>query len=493
MKLHSFFIILCLFIFSSGCSQSQHKNPTKKSSKDLKALNTYIESLEKDGVYGSFLLIENGKVLFEKSIGYANKEKGIKSSKSTVYPYGSIVKDYTRTILLLLATENKISLEDPLSKFYKNIPSDKKDITIAQLLQHRSGLQEYHDNDPDLRKKYKGIPADFYPGTKEDALRYIFNQKLEYAPGTEESYSNSGYTLLAYLIEDITGKSFDVVVQEKILVPAQTTTADFYQSQLWKPEEVAVGYGQSNYGKENSPYYWPRNPNQLIGNGGMAGTLIDLYKGLNYIMSLESTNEAYAKLAKKYQYIEDMPNDIVGSAGGGDMGNVALIFGIKSKGQYLFFASNNDDDGVEDVSMLRKVTILGFGFDIASLAPQEMDENGENDTERTKLSDKDAPKSKWGLPQNEKYDKIDAFLDLLSKQKTLSDFNQYCLEGFSKKAKKRYPNWSKSEYIKLKKIVSFGSEMELTIQDTISKQQHVFTLKLEPRDGFKFKEIKLDN
>lgn len=493
MKLHSFFIILCLFVITSGCSQPQKKNTTTKNSKDLKALNAYIESLEKEGVYGSFLLIEGGKILFEKSIGYANKEKGIKSSKSTIYPYGSIVKDYTRTILLLLASENKISLEDPLSKFYKNIPNDKKDITLAQLLQHRSGLQEYHDNDPELRRKNKGIPADFYPGTKEEALGYIFNQKLDYAPGTEESYSNSGYTLLAYLIEDITEKPFDVVVQEKILAPAQTTTADFYQSKLWKPEEVAVGYGQSSYGKENSPFYWPRNPNQLIGNGGMAGTLVDLYKGLNYIMSLEDTNEAYAKLAKKYKYIEDMPNDIVGSAGGGDMGNVALIFGIKSKGQYLFFASNNDDDGVEDVSMLRKVTILGFGFDVASLAPQEMGENGENDTERTKLSDKDAPKSKWGLPKTSKYEKIDAFLDLLSKQRSLDNFDQYCLQAFSKKLKKRYPDWPKSEAIKLKKIVSFGSEMELTIQDTISKKQHVYTLKLEPRDNFKFKEIKLDN
>ncbi|NER13960.1 serine hydrolase [Leptobacterium flavescens] len=491
MKLSSINFIIAFFCLLQSCGQSPNKEVAHKEPNKLEELNNYIDELEKEGLYGSFLFMENDKILFEKSVGYANREKQIKSSKSTIYPYGSIVKDYTYTVTLLLASEGLFELEDPLGKFYENIPEDKKKITIAQLLQHRSGLLTYHDNIPELRKKYKGIPADLYPGTKEEALGYIFSQKLKFTPGTDQSYSNSGYTLLAYLIEGISGKKFDEVVREKILLPAKTTTADFYQSPLWKSEDVAVGYGRSSYGKENSAYYWPRNPNQLIGNGGMAGTLYDLYKGLKYMMSLEETNKEFSRLSKKYKYIEDLPDDIVGSSGGGNLGNVMVLFGIKSKGQYLLFASNNDDDGSEDVLMLRKVTLLGFDFDIASLAPEEFKKNGgEEESEFTRL-DKDSAGSKWDLPKKVKYERIAAFFDLLSNQLDIESFEkQHCSPQFSKKLKKNYEKWPKLKSLKYR-IESYGREMELSLKDTINRKQYIFEVKLEGDAQSKFKSIQL--
>ncbi|WP_298755982.1 serine hydrolase [uncultured Psychroserpens sp.] len=490
---HSSIIILFLMAFISSCGQSPNKDVALTESKsNLEVLDNYMNNLEKEGVYGSFLFMENDKILFEKSIGYANKEKGIKSHKLIIYPFGSIVKDYTRTVILLLAAEELFNLDDPLSKFYYNIPEDKKKITIAQLLQHRSGLLAYHDNIPELREKYKGIPADLYPGTKEEALGYIFNQKLKFEPGADESYSNSGYTLLAYLIEDLTKKNFDTVVREKIFEPANMTSTDFYQSPLWKPEDVAIGYGRSKFGKENSAYYWPRNPNQLIGNGGVSGTLDDLYKGVKYLMYLENNHKKFNELSKKYPYIEGMPNDIVGSSGGGNLGNVTTYFGIVSKNQYLLFASNNDDDGMEDVAMLRDVTKMAFNFDIASLAPEEFqNNNGEEESELSQLST-DTKKSKWGLPDKLKYKRLGALLDVVSNQMSIDTFtNENCTSKFSKKVKKFHQSWPKSNSITFDEVASYGAEMDLIVKDTLTDKTFKFEVKMDRGENYKFKSIKL--
>jgi len=488
MKLRSIAVMLLYFFFFTSCGQHTNKNAATKKGRDLEALESYINSIEQQGVYGSFLLMEDDKILYEKSIGFANKEKQIKSHKGVVYPYGSIVKDYTLALILLLETEGKLNTSDKISKYFKTLPEDKKDITIGHLLKHTSGLGEYHDLDPKLKEKYKGYPNDLFPMPREEALDYIFTQKLKFAPGTGDSYSNSGYTVLAYLAETVTGESFDVAVQDYILAPAKTAKADFYSSPLWKPEETAVGYGRGNFGKENSAYYWPRNPGALIGNGGMSGTLQDLYLGNRYIISLETSNPAFGKLAKKYKYSDHISSEYVGSAGGGDLGFVAFTFGIKSKNQYLLFASNNNKDG-EDERMIRKLMILGFGFDVASIIPGEFPDDTKNESEVTQTAKGD--RNKWGLPNKLKYDRIGGFLDLLSNQMTIEDFAKtHCGEKMLKKVLKRYKKWPKSNYFKYNQVTSYGAEMELIVKDSVTNKKYVFDLVLEPNAAAKFKNIK---
>lgn len=488
MKLRSIAAMLLYFFFFTSCGQNTNKDASTKTGRDLVALDNYVLSLEKQGIYGSFLLMENDKMLYEKSIGYANKEKQRKSHKGIVYPYGSIVKDYTLALILLLETEGKLKTSDKISTYFKNVPKDKQDITVGHLLKHTSGLGEYHDLDPSLKEKYKGYPNDLFPMPREEALGYIFKQKLKFAPGTGDSYSNSGYTVLAYLAETVTGKPFDIAVQEYILTPAKTTKADFYSSPLWVPEEVAVGYGRGRYGKENSAYYWPRNPGALIGNGGMSGTLQDLYLGNKYIVSLETSNPTFEKLAKKYKYSDHISSEYVGSAGGGDLGFVAFTFGIKSKNQYLLFASNNNKDG-EDEKMIRKLMILGFGFDVASIIPGEFADENKDESEVMKTDKGD--RNKWGLPNKLKYDRIGGLLDLLSNKMTLDDFvKKHCGEKMMKKVPKRYKNWPKSNYFKYNQVTSYGAEMELIIKDSITNKKYVFDLVLEPNAAAKFKNIK---
>ncbi len=482
-----FHLLACLTITVS-CSPTNFPQPPG-SGRNLEKLDAYINQLEKEGLFGSFLFMENDEVLLEKSIGFANQEKQIRSSKNTIYPFGSIVKDYTRTATLLLATEGHFDLEDTMSKFYPNIPTDKRGITIAQLLQHRSGLETYHSNIPELRERYPGIPADLYPGTKEEALEYIFNQELEFEPGTDMQYSNSGYTLLAYLLEDVLGQPFDKIIREKIFDPAQTKTTDFYQSPLWQPEEVAVGYGRVKYGKENSAYYWPRNPHQLIGNGGMSGTLQDLYKGLRYMMALEEHNPSFAQLSQQYKYIEELPQDIVGSAGGGDLGNVAVLFGIKSKNQFLLFASNNDDDGMEDIHMLRKVTRLAFGFDIATLAPEAFEEHsGEEDIT---TMEEEGNQTKWGLPDKQRFRRMDAFLDVLSHQMSPDDFmEEHCVEKLAEILPEQLKTWPKSTALKVTEVLVYDPNAEIKLVDTLTQAQYIYKIRWEESRAQKLVRIR---
>lgn len=487
MKLQSIVATLFYFFFFTSCGQNATKEASAKKGRDLDALDNYVASLEKQGIYGSFLLMENDKVLYERSIGFANKDKGLKSHKGIVYPYGSIVKEYTLALILLLETQGKLDTSDKISTYFEGVPDDKKDITIGQLLKHTSGLGEYHDLDPKLKEKYKGYPNDLFPMPREEALGYIFKQKLKFPPGTGNSYSNSGYTVLAYLAEKVSGKSFDEAVHEYILKPAKTRKADFYDSPLWTPEEVAVGYGRGSFGKENSAYYWPRNPGALIGNGGMSGTLYDLYLGNKYMVALETTNPAFGKLAKKYKYSDHISSEYVGAAGGGDLGFVAFTFGIKSKNQYLLFASNNNQEG-EDEAMIRKLLILGFGFDIASLIPGEFADESKDQNEV--IQSDQGEKNKWGLPNKLKYDRIGGLLDLLSNKMTVEDFvKTHCGEKMIKKVPNRYKKWPKSKHFRYHQVASYGAEMELTVRDTITNKKYVFDLLLEPNAEAKFKKI----
>lgn len=490
-----FQIALLLFI-SSSCGQASRNNDVaygghNESPKDLKKLDRLIQNLEKNGMHGGFLLMQDDKILYQKSMGFANKERNIKSDSNTVYLYGSIVKDYTMALIFLLQSENKLHVNDKISKYFEGVPNDKKDITIGQVVKHTSGLVEYQDLvDKEVGKKYKelGYPNDLFPMTRQENLDAIFNAELRFKPGTSDGYSNAGYTLLAILAEKVTNKPFDQLIHEYILNPAETKKADFYGSSLWTPDDVAVGYSKFSYGKENSPVYWPRNPGAIKGNGGMAGTLMDIYLGSKYMLSLEETNTTFKKLAKKYKYTPGISMNYHGSAGGGMLGFVAFNFAIKDKKQFLIYASNNNTEG-EDENMLRQVMKLGFGFDIASIAPGEFADDTKDEDEVNTTSK--GEKNKWGLPNKLKYDRVGALIDLLSNKKDLALFiEEDCGEKFSKKVTKLYKNWPKSDHFRFSEIASYGIEMEVTLRDSISNEKVKFAVKLENNNEAKFKSIK---
>jgi|GEM_PF-1068517 len=394
-------VLLTVFslLVAAGCQRNSLPLRSQVKLEDL------LERAEQQGLSGSVLLMEKDSLLYYRGLGFADLEAQIPSQASTVYPFGSIVKDYTRLLVFQEVVKGNLQMDQTLSYFFEGTPSDKKDITLAQLIRHRAGLVAYHD--AGTHERWPDIPADLRPMTREETLRIILSTPLKFDPGVDYSYSNSGYTLLALILEKVTKKAFEELCQERIFYPAEMSQTDFYNSPLWKAEDTAVGYGRVQYGEKNSPYYWPRNPMPIFGNGGIAGPLHDLYQSTKYLQKLKTDDPMLRELYQQYkEEQEPESSNLIGSAGGNDLGYVAVTFGRIKEDQYLLFASNNNQDGIEDMDLLRRILIHGFGFDLAKAIPGAFAEEDTNDDYEFIA----AGDSKWGLPGGKRWLSVEAFL-----------------------------------------------------------------------------------
>lgn len=237
--------------------------------------STWLTGLEHYGFAGTVLIAEGGSITLNEGYGPANREDGTPNAPATVYDIGSITKVFTQTAILKLEMAGLLHTEDPIGQYLENVPADKADITIQQIIEMRGGLPEYHDD-----------WGDFQPMTREEALRRILNWPLIAEPGTEAIYSNSGYTLLAILIEEISGQSYQDYLRENIFNPLGMNNTGFVGEAL--PNLAYTDNTFDEYGTSAGwPYSWV-----LVGNGGMASTAEDLYRFAQAVMDGDFLAEA---------------------------------------------------------------------------------------------------------------------------------------------------------------------------------------------------------
>ncbi|MBL8191294.1 MAG: beta-lactamase family protein [Acidobacteria bacterium] len=159
-------------------------------------------------------VIKDGKLIYTRGYGKANLEHGIANGSTLVYDIGSTSKQFAAASILLLAQQGKLSLEDDVRKFIPELPSYQKPILIRHLLHHTSGLRDYL-----TLFNLAGVNFDDTT-TEADALKIIIRQKaLNFTPGDEWIYSNSGYFLLSIIIKRASGKSYPEFAQEHIFDP----------------------------------------------------------------------------------------------------------------------------------------------------------------------------------------------------------------------------------------------------------------------------------
>ena len=146
-----------------------------------------LDQEAEDGFSGVIVVVRDGKTVVDGSYGLANREDGIPIRKDTIFGIGSTPIDFTHVGILMLAQQGKLSFRDPITKFFGNVPEDRRSITIDHLMTGRSGLQNFH-----------GVPSDGNPDhawiDRDEAMRRIFAQELLFEPvmvrlGTEESVS----------------------------------------------------------------------------------------------------------------------------------------------------------------------------------------------------------------------------------------------------------------------------------------------------------------
>jgi CubicO group peptidase (beta-lactamase class C family) len=160
----------------------------------------------------SVAVARRGTVVFADGYGFADLREGVPASADTVYGIGSITKQFTAAAMLRLQEQGRLALDDEFHRFLPDYPSTGKPITIRQLLSHTSGI-------PELTAQPSYGDAADAAVRREAIMREVLSLPLDFAPGTQWRYSNSGYVLAGMIIERVTGLSYDTYLTERLLGP----------------------------------------------------------------------------------------------------------------------------------------------------------------------------------------------------------------------------------------------------------------------------------
>lgn len=165
-------------------------------------------------------VVRDGRLIKAKGYGLASVELHVRVKPMTLFQTGSVGKQFTATAVMMLVEQGKAGLEDPITKYFDRAPASWKGITVRNLLTHTSGIPDYtevkgRDGQPliDLRQDY----------TEAELLQKFESLPLDFAPGTQWKYSNTGYVLLGILIRKVTGDFYGDYLHERIFAPLGMT------------------------------------------------------------------------------------------------------------------------------------------------------------------------------------------------------------------------------------------------------------------------------
>jgi len=288
---------------------------------------------------GTALVVYQDKILLYRGYGFKNAARKILNDTATIFRIGSISKSFTAAVILHLAENNRLNIDDLLEKYIRDYPDGNK-ISIRDLLNHTSGIPEYL-----FAKGYDH--EDFTKPISIDRLISFFkNGKLLFPPGQKFSYSNSNYTLLAYIIEKITGKKYEDVVRTMIFQPLQMDHSGLNFRNLADTNK-ATGYKNIYKKKSESPAV--SDSTHEIGSGSIYATVMDLYRwqqsfSSNNILMTTSIHAAFTPNLFHYGFgwfIDTAYGKLNIFHGGGIPGFVAHIQQFPGDKLYIILLSNN--------------------------------------------------------------------------------------------------------------------------------------------------------
>jgi CubicO group peptidase (beta-lactamase class C family) len=214
---------------------------------DLARMDQVVQSYVARGQFmGSVLVARGDQIVLSKGYGSANLEWNVPNDSSTKFRLGSVTKQFTAASILLLGERGKLKVDDPVKSHYPDAPAAWDKITIFNLLTHTSGIPSFTEF-PDYAK---GEP---FPATPEELVARFRDKPLEFEPGTKWRYSNSGYVLLGYLIERISGQKYAKFVQENIFQPLGMRDSG-YDSNDAIILHRAAGYAPGSGGPRNAGF-----------------------------------------------------------------------------------------------------------------------------------------------------------------------------------------------------------------------------------------------
>ncbi|HZV34662.1 MAG TPA: serine hydrolase domain-containing protein [Verrucomicrobiae bacterium] len=239
-----------------------------------------------DAPGATVMVIRDAKVLFAKSYGLADVEKKIPATPDTNYRLASVTKQFTAMVIMQLADRAKLSLDDPITKFFPEFPGYGNKITVRHLVNHTSGLWDYEELIP------KGTPI---PVLDIDALRLVMQRdKTYFPPGTQFRYSNTGFALLALIVEKVSGETFAAYLREHIFAPLHMNQTLAYEAGISIVPNRAFGYTQTAEGFKRTDQSLTSS---VLGDGGVYSSIADLRKWDEALYSTKLVSRKMLKAA----------------------------------------------------------------------------------------------------------------------------------------------------------------------------------------------------
>lgn len=204
------------------------------------------DSVTSQHFMGTVLVARDGSTILDKGYGSADLEWNIPNAPDTRFRLGSITKQFTAASILLLEERGKLRVDDPISKYLPDAPAAWKNITFFHLLTHTSGIPSF-TSFPDY-EELQGRPV-----TPEQLVARFRDKPLDFQPGEKWNYSNSGYALLGYLLEKISGQKYCDFLQQNIFTPLAMHDTGCDRNSTVLPRR-ASGYTPGPHGLENATY-----------------------------------------------------------------------------------------------------------------------------------------------------------------------------------------------------------------------------------------------
>lgn len=243
----------------------------------MTSIVSHLAELQRTGVSGYVRIFDRLQVHLDQGLGFANRQTDTPNSSTTVFDIASIAKTFTAAAILRLHDEQRLHLQDVLPAYFPDVPSDKRAITVHQLLTHTSGLTRYVSD------------SDFETVGKDEVIARTLQAALRAQPGSQEQYGEANYAMLAAIVEQVSKTSFTDYVRTHLLLPVGLDHTGWYGDPHLEHTNLAIGYlGEQPVG---NPATWSLTW-ALVGAGGMLSTVEDMTRWLPAISTPGIVSEA---------------------------------------------------------------------------------------------------------------------------------------------------------------------------------------------------------
>lgn len=318
------------------------------------ALGQFLTRLHKFGFHGSVLVAQKGEIVLHHAYGLSQPENNVSWTVKTPASIGSVVKQFTGAAIMKLEMRDEVSTDDLISKYFENVPDDKQGVTLHHLLTHLAGLPG-------------SLGFDFDAISKEQYLNEALAVTLTSTPGEMYAYSNVGYSLLAMIVEQVSGIGFEEFLRKEFFDPLGMSSTG-WRIPEWDPTEVALSH--DNAAKFNSLLNLPDERWHIEGNGGLYSTPADMYR---WYLALQD-DVILSSAAKKKIFTRHIPEgpegrsfygygwvvmdtrrggDVIWHNGGGAAGAFAMYQYVNDSAVFIVFTNRRMDGGypMDDVAI----------------------------------------------------------------------------------------------------------------------------------------------